>query len=111
MSTNREDKDIEEPHWCHALLLLYTPPPHASDQTARARILQHASETPRIIVALSWGLPAPALLEKQLLYPLSFPCLRRYASHLDPVGHQGYATADPACACYGEGRERGWLRA
>src|SRR4051812_2929066 len=98
MSTNREDKDIEEPHWCHALLLLYTPPPHAS-------------ETPRIIVALSWGLPVPALLEKQLLYPLSFPCLRRYTSHLDPVGHQGYATADPACACYGEGRERGWLRA
>ena len=38
MSTNRQDKDIEDPNWCHALLLLYTPPPHTSHTTARARV-------------------------------------------------------------------------
>src|SRR5207249_2988937 len=77
MSANCEDKDIEEPHRCHALLLLHisttallTPDRQGTGLAARL------GDTPRIIVALSWGLPTPALLARQL-YPLSPLCARR----------------------------------
>ena len=77
MSANCQDKDIEEPQWCHALLLLSTPTTtHLAPDGRGTGPVARLGDTPRIIVVLSWGLPTPALLARQL-YPLSRLCGRR----------------------------------